>query len=232
MSGSSELYRKSIWEDVKNDLSLHGKFNNITVPPSQLHIYNSKFRCENSNSKSIRFINENPIDVGIFMKAHGRNPLVFNVVKKHGWKRTNGLEDGIMNTWNDYLIRTNLSLHLHETLFPLDDDALIYSKDVAVLRMTEPHYKIRPVFERLTFATINDTINESLEKRIKLLFQMAKKHNHQALIFTPIKGDKREIKIFLNVFNKYRGIIEWVIVAGTYGSFVIYKDAIKNQVNI
>jgi uncharacterized protein (TIGR02452 family) len=198
-------------------------------PPSIREHYDSEFLLPNPNTKSNIFIyHMDSIDCALLFEK----PLVLNLSDDEyagGWVNmgSSAQEESLFR-------RTNYFQTLTQDLYPIMDNECIYSPKVSVLKSAENNnWKLyeNPFFLdfiacpaiKYPFLDEEDHLieedSELLENKIKMIIQVAKKYNHNTIVFGAMgcgawqNPPQQVATIFRKVLNEYDGIIENYVFA-------------------
>ena len=220
----NKLLRIDCWNDTKQICQ------NIPLPPPSIREhYNTEFVLKNVNKKSnIIIYDMDTIDCALLYEK----PLVLNLSDDEyagGW-----VNMGSSTQEESLFRRTNYFQTLTQELYPIMDNECIYSPNVSVIKSSEnnkwklyetpffmdfiacPAVKY-PFLDENEYLSNEDT--QLLENKIKMIIQVAKKYNHNTIIFGAMgcgawqNPPQQVAKIFRKVLNEYDGIINNYVFA-------------------
>ena len=204
----------------------------LMEPPSlksEKVIYNNVLFTKKHDKSNIRFYNKDCIDLALSMID--LNPLVLNLsddVYAGGW-----VSSGSEAQEESIFRRTNYFQSLLQNMYPIQPNEAIYSPGISVIKKSEKeNWEIIPTNEiqKLDFVAIPGlkypetiTVNnekrlfdrdvEILKKKIKLIFQVAVKNNHDTIILGAIgcgvwgSPRKHVAEIFKEVLEELDGFV-------------------------
>ncbi|OMJ82936.1 hypothetical protein SteCoe_16270 [Stentor coeruleus] len=193
---SNNFYKNSenIKIQIRNDQAVSGIQNNIKI----LNIeYPS---IENLIQTKISVINSDCLDVAIYMKTKGLNPIVLNMANNS--IPGGGVKAGAGAQEESIFRRSNYVEHLNPNMYPIDGG--IYSPDVVVFRESEAlDYKMMKEPVNLAMVAVaalrrpnimkvdgkDQYLNadkELMRYKIRVILTVAAKFNHNCLVLSAL----------------------------------------------
>jgi uncharacterized protein (TIGR02452 family) len=219
-----KMLRVDCWEHTKQFCQT------ISPPPSSIREhYDTDFSIPETNTKSnIRIYDMDTIDCALLFDK----PLVLNLSDDEyagGWVNmgSGAQEESIFR-------RSNYFQTLTQNLYPIMDDECIYSPQVSVIKSSEnTNWKLYDTPILLDFVACpaikypflddDDKLCQEdidlLENKIKMIIQVAKKYNHNTIIFGAMgcgawqNPPHHVAAIFRKVLAEYDGVVDNYIFA-------------------
>jgi hypothetical protein len=220
----NKLLRIDCWEHTKQICET------MPVPPLSIreHYEAEILLLKTNKTSNIHIYDMDTIDCALLFEK----PLVLNLSDDEyagGWVNmgSGAQEESIFR-------RTNYFQTLTQNLYPINDNECIYSPQVSLIKSNENNnWKLydNPIFLdfiacpaiKYPFLDENESLCEEdielLENKIKMIIQVAKKYNHNTIVFGAMgcgawqNPPQHVASIFHKVLKEYDGIIDNYIFA-------------------
>lgn len=183
------------------------------------------------NSTQIEVTQEDSIVAGIRLKDANFDPLVLNFA--NDLVPGGGVENGAGAQEESLFRRTNLCVSMPDSLYPIKADEAIYTPKATVFKDTEANgYTYLKTPKTLSFIAapglnhpplVNNRLTPEgetyFERKIRLIFQVAKENGHDSLILGPLGcgawacPPKHVAQIFLQVCDQNAGVFQKIVFA-------------------
>lgn len=198
----------------------------------------------NSQKKSIEnciigVVQQDSIDAGHILLKHGLRPVVLNMCD-HARPGGNVVA-GTRTQEEDLFRRSNYNCTLNTSFYPLKDVDTVYSPIVTVFKDIN-YNRISPFnLSFIAAPSVNNpgnTLNKNdfllMQRKIKMLFEVALKHNHDSIVLSAwgcgaFRCPPNEIaNLFKNAIDVYKNYFKYIIFAikNKDENFAIFKNII------
>jgi len=173
-----------------------------------------KYACQ------INVVEKDSIESGRILTKHNLCPVVLNMCD---WARPGGnVVAGTKTQEEDLFRQSNYNCTLNTSFYPLKDIDTVYSPIVTVFKDSTNYNRIIPFnLSFLAAPAINNpgkTLNKKdynlMRKKIKMLFEIALKHNHDSIVLSAWGCPPDEVaELFKEQIQVYQPYFKYIIFA-------------------